>query len=66
MDINIKIDEGYVKKMFYNHCNKRSCVDCNCQVLPNENYEECYSKYIDTLFNIDIQNNIDRLIENIE
>lgn len=66
MDIKIKIDESFVEKMFDKHCEKTDCVSCSCQVLPNEDYEECYSKYIDTLFNIDIQNKINRLMENIK
>lgn len=66
MKIEVNVNENLVESMYNKYCNTIECVDCKCNILPNEKYINCYEKYKKEYFKYDIQDKINRMLKIIE
>ena len=66
MEVTISVSEELTESMYKKYCNQRECVNCGCQQVSGDGYDECFAKYIETQFKADIQEAFDLFSENIE
>ena len=65
MEIKINIDDYIIEKILNKHCDNSVCVDCKCEVLPDEEYVGYYDKYKKLYCKSDIETRINKTLENI-